>query len=62
MLRGGLLRGTSNSEYNMEWGFDTSLKVGENVTLKLDSLKEFCKSSSITLSRIMSGLIRRSST
>ena len=62
MLRGGLLQGTSNIEYNTEWGFDTSLKVGENVTLKLDSWKEFCKSNSSTLSRITSGLIRRSST
>ena len=61
MCRGVLPRGTSNSGYNMERGFDTSWKVGENVTPKLDLSKEFCKSSS-TLSRITSGLIQRSST
>ena len=55
--RGG---GKSISEYNIERGFDTSSKVGGNVTPKLDSSKEFRKSSS-TLSRITSGLFRRNS-
>ena len=55
--RGG---GKSISEYNIERGFDTSSKVGENVAPKLDSSKEFRKSSS-ALSRIASGLFRRSS-
>lgn len=58
--RGGLLRGTSISEYNIERGFDTSSKVGEKVTPKFDSSKEFRKSNS-TLGRITSGLFRRSS-
>jgi pimeloyl-ACP methyl ester carboxylesterase len=60
--RGGLLRGTSISEYNIERGFDTSSKVGEKVTPKLDdSSKEFRKSNSSALSRITSGFFRRSS-